>query len=297
MTRKYDINIIQASIESLSKLSTCKDDKNKVICNGYTKYEVSNMIRNFCVSASVNKKNQSLLMGLLNTLAPTVDWPLSKSIKNKEVNYESKIYDYIQTDYRTMSFQICPAFNLNCTVFVDQYKDLHFCPDCKSPRFKVCSRCNKDQNCNHKIESRTPHQRIYYRSLYLLMYDILSNFSDSFINYLNYKCKDNENYKYSDVQTGQNFKKHMISMNEKFNEFQNSDSPNAKKVKMINICLSEFYDGIQIRKTKIQTFWPLLVTILNFPPDIRNKLGIAIGMFVMSIFTASQNTDSEIFIL
>jgi hypothetical protein len=126
------------------------------------------------------------------------------------------------------------------------------------------------------------------------MKDLLNNYN-VFINYLNYECKDNEYYEINDVQTGENFKKHMLSMNENFKQFQNSSNVNAKEAKMINICLSEFYDGIQIRKTKIQTFWPLLVTILNFPPDIRNKLGI--GMFVLSIFTASQNTESERFIL
>jgi hypothetical protein len=64
---------------------------------------------------------------------------------------------------------------------------------------------------------------------------------------------------------------------------------------MVNLLISEFYDGIQLFKTRIQNFWPLMITILNLPQSIRNKCGV--GTFIISLFAGKLNTPAERFLL
>ena len=59
--------------------------------------------------------------------------------------------------------------------------------------------------------------------------------------------------------------------------------------------ISEFYDGIQLFKSKIQSFWPLMISILNLPLSMRNKPGV--GTFLVSVFLGKLNTAAERFIL
>jgi hypothetical protein len=66
------------------------------------------------------------------------------------------------------------------------------------------------------------------------------------------------------------------------------------KVKMINIMISQFYDGCAIYRNKISSFHPLLITILNLPPNYRFKLGI--GMFNLTIFSSDSKSIVEDFL-
>jgi hypothetical protein len=56
----------------------------------------------------------------------------------------------------------------------------------------------------------------------------------------------------------------------------------------INIMMSMFYDGIKISKSRkhCNSFWPVLLTILNLPPTYRNRPGI--GMHLMSIYVGKD---------
>ena len=42
---------------------------------------------------------------------------------------------------------------------------------------------------------------------------------------------------------------------------------------MINILLSQFYDGCAVFRNKVSSFHPLVITILNLPPNYRFKIG------------------------
>jgi hypothetical protein len=59
--------------------------------------------------------------------------------------------------------------------------------------------------------------------------------------------------------------------------------------------MSQFYDGIQIYKSSVKSFWPFMITILNLPPTYRNRLGI--GMHLLSIFTGKAGSTTESFLL
>jgi hypothetical protein len=117
---------------------------------------------------------------------------------------------------------------------------------------------------------------------------------NNFISAINYTNPEEDDYYVSDVRTGINYKNHMNEMKAKYDEFIASQE-NESEFIMVNLCISQFYDGTQIRTTKMQTFWPLFITILNLPPPMRMSLGV--GLFLLSIFTAGQFTPAEKFIL
>ena len=81
-------------------------------------------------------------------------------------------------------------------------------------------------------------------------------------------------------------------MTEIFNNKYKNESNN--KVKMINIMISQFYDGCAIYRNKISSFHPLLLTILNLPPNYRFKLGV--GMFNLTIFSSDSKSVVEDFL-
>lgn len=56
-----------------------------------------------------------------------------------------------------------------------------------------------------------------------------------------------------------------------------------------------FYDGAQVYKSKVSKFWPLLVGIENLPPHVRTRL--CSGRFLTALFTSTQKTNSELFML
>jgi hypothetical protein len=55
--------------------------------------------------------------------------------------------------------------------------------------------------------------------------------------------------------------------------------------------LSQFYDGVKIFDSKVADFWPLLIKILNLPPNLRNIIGI--GSFLLSIFANKLDCAAE----
>jgi hypothetical protein len=100
--------------------------------------------------------------------------------------------------------------------------------------------------------------------------------------------EEKDNYYYEDVSDGKNYNKHMEEMNKNFRIHQSKHTNSLIK---INLLISQFYDGIQIYHKKYKSFWPLMITILNLPPSIRNKIGV--GSFLITMFSGVQGTNAE----
>jgi hypothetical protein len=215
---------------------------------------------------------------LLKNSLPSINWPIRDNLR---VN----LMDYIHRDHRLLQYDVCPNSS-HCCVFVGEYKKLQKCPICNTVRFQKCTRC-KVHECNH-VYKRTPFQRIWYRPILSLVHDLLKY--ESFISAINYECNDYRNYYISDVSTGQNYQKNLIEMKHIYNSKNYSS-----EVVMINLLISEFYDGIQLFKTRIQNFWPLMISILNLPLSMRVKCGV--GTFIISLFTGKLDTPAERFLL
>ena len=96
----------------------------------------------------------------------------------------------------------------------------------------------------------------------------------------------------TDVMDGQIMKIHMHEMDQNARSFANANKD--KTFTHVPILFSLFYDGVKLYSSKVATFWPLVLSILNLPPTFRTSVGA--GMFMVALFTAIKNTDCEEFI-
>ena len=142
--------------------------------------------------------------------------------------------------------------------------------------------------CEHTLNTRFPYKTLRYRSLILLITELLR--TKEFAEVLNYvKLKPKTGMKYWDISDGEQYKQSMSEM-EKLFQLKYGNETN---IKMINIVIGQFYDGCQIYKTKHSSFWPLVVSFLNLPPSYRTKMGV--GMFLLGIFTSKMGSAAERF--
>ncbi len=247
----------------------------------YSTKEAIEKIIYFVSVHNLNEKTVKNLNVLLSDLLPNANWPIRKS--NNSTNVQLILEDYIMEDYRTIIFEICPNF---CISYVGDFSNLFTCPKCNENRYSKCKKCRSITDCTH-MYVRTPLRRVWYRPLILLMHDLLE--TDNFYNAINYECDSDKKYFRSDIRTGDNYKKHYKDMTKKFYDKNNPD------LIMVNLLISEFYDGIQLFKSKVQNFWPLMISILNLPLSMRIKLGV--GTFLISLYTGKLNKPTERFVL
>jgi hypothetical protein len=67
------------------------------------------------------------------------------------------------------------------------------------------------------------------------------------------------------------------------------------KLIKVNLLISSFYDGVQVFHRKFSDFWPLMITILNLPPSLRNKIGV--GMFLLTMMSSAQGSNAENYLM
>jgi hypothetical protein len=97
------------------------------------------------------------------------------------------------------------------------------------------------------------------------------------------------NQKHWDIKTSEVYKKNYDEMRIKFNQYCYNNK--NYQLKMVNIMLSQFYDGCAVYRSKISSFHPLMITVLNLPPNYRFKVGV--GMFALSIFSLDSKSIVE----
>jgi hypothetical protein len=286
--KEYEsFNIIELSKKKINDmLKNLNDARRSMFSEKYTKEQVAHKLNHFTTNNTLTNKCTNELLGLLLDIAPNLPWPV-RNIKNR--NY--KTLDFIPQDYRLLEFDVCSS-RQHCCAFVGEYYDNTNCKICGTDRYKKCWVCNKKNCSNYKhFKYRTAFARVWYRPLYSLIYDLLH--FKNFLMAINYKCADYDEKKYfrSDVRTGSNYKKHQQEMEKVFkNKYRNNEP-----ITMINLLISEFYDGCQLFKTRVSNFWPLMITILNLPLFLRIQSGV--GTFLLSLFTGTLNTPAERFLL
>lgn len=191
-------------------------------------------------------------------------------------------------------FDCCQCENF---IYAGNNSILFSCKLCKALRYRPCRSCGAKTHCNHKKQYRTAiAEPISYRPLIGIFSNLLA--SDQFIKAISYKSYPSYVYEnedlYVDIVSGRNAKVSMQEMQENYNLFMQQQQFNQCFVP-INLLLSVNFDGAQIYKTKVTNFTPLIVTLENLPPPLRNSVGI--GMFTISLFTKSTKSSCYKFIL
>ena len=261
-----------------------------------TKGDFTNKILSYCKSINMNNSDIVPLFQILHEYFPFSNLPMTIS-NNK--NIILKLNDYEKSNIPIVEFDVCIN---SCCVFAGSYSNLFQCPNikCNAYRFTRCKQCKRKKNYSSIINEcnctgRVANKTLNYRPIKSIIMNLLNY--ESFRKLIDYQYFDmqkyfNTNYKHWDIKSSTVYLQNYNEMTEIFNNKYKNESNN--KVKMINIMISQFYDGCAIYRNKISSFHPLLLTILNLPPNYRFKLGV--GMFNLTIFSSDSKSIVEDFL-
>lgn len=259
--------------------------------SSHTKLEFCRLFQRFISEEGLTNVAAEKLLNLLKKLLPRSNLPIYES--SAKGRYVSCLDRYIvNAEKRLISFDCC--VNGDCVFVGESFEDI-YCRKCGEERFHSCTaRICKSKNvsyesCAHK--DRTAKCTISYRPILPLIKDLLG--MDLFLKSVNYKHFNplgehvksslGNNIKnaatYSDILDGEAAKKHLREMEQK------SASKEAEGKVAVNLLLGYNYDGCQPFSTMAVNFWPMTLSILNLPPNLRKKVGM--GMFLLSIYHLS----------
>jgi hypothetical protein len=265
-----------------------EDDNNPLDNRSFaTKGEFARAFSELSSKIRLNISAQKDVLEFIQQFNPYQSLPIKISSAG---NVISMIQNYVPPSNRLLQFDTCED---GCVVFSNNKRtqDLRRCPKCNLERYNQCilGSCKgvPYDNCPHSDVGREAKKILYYRPLIPLLIKLLSK--PEFILALNYKFVKQSDNNYEDVQDGHHYKENYAEMDTIYEEFC-LKNPFQEWTK-INILISQFYDGVKVFDHKVVDFWPLLITILNLPPTLRNQTGV--GTFLLSIFSNSISSDAE----
>jgi hypothetical protein len=292
---KNDNNIIKNSIlqqvdalQMKLKLFQCPEDDKIPLSNlcFRTKGEFARSYSEMCSTLRLDTSAQSTILEFMYNFNPNQSLPIKIS---ENGNFISTVKNYVPPSNRLLEFETCIG---GCVVYSDKrYQHLRRCPCCNLERYNECTLASckklKYDDCPHSDIGREAKTYLYYRPIIPLLITLLDK--PDFILALNYKFVKQFDNNYEDVQDGKHYKDNYAEMDEVYYDFCKKNS--LQEWTKINILLSQFYDGVKIYDHKVVDFWPLIITILNLPPTLRNQTGV--GTFLLSIFSNSLSSAAE----
>ena len=319
MAEDFDIKALVECTEYNRHLEiTTSDDKIPLIkgdlsIEATTKSQFTRGLIEFFEVSNLAESNQMLLLSLLhNSFGKVANLPVSKKQEIKIENYDSdgtedsveklfqgknilsdlKYYQQ-QQEHKHKRFYSFNQCQNDCCLYIGKEKaKLFYCPTCTQPRFRPCTkrRCStrNKHDCPHLLSEGIAYKNLFYRSLILLIYDLVS--TKYFIQYIMYCRLHVDENSYSDVMDGMVAKGHLQEMDIRGNDWKNEDPINRNNAILINLLLSEFYDGGQLFTSRMFDFWPLCFGILNLPANLRSKIGL--GFFLGALYNG-KHTDVE----
>jgi hypothetical protein len=177
------------------------------------------------------------------------------------------------------------SYNFDCclcgyTVYEGDNSGLNKCKVC--PLYRYTDKSN-----------RYPIATINYRPIASIICELLEN--RTFISALKVKNNDikGENI-YSDIINSNYSKQLLHEMHQNYVSKNNKGDFHDRSVTEISLLLSFSYDGAQIYRYATSHFWPMFISILNLPPELRKNLGQ--GTFMIALFTSIPGSTAEQFI-
>lgn len=141
---------------------------------------------------------------------------------------------------------------------------------------------------------RYPLATINYRPITVIICELLEH--ESFLAALQVVNNDIKGEGiYSDINDSQYSKKLREEMHNIHISKMNSGNFNGHEVIEISLLLGFSYDGAQIYHGAITNFWPMFITILSLPPELRTTLGH--GTFMIGLFTSVSGSLAEDFLI
>jgi hypothetical protein len=271
MPQIKDFNIINLSTEVAAKVLITRNDS---AINGNDRYQFCLTLSNIFSRYGVVRQAQNEILALYKQSIPQ-----HISLPDKE-SFEEICSSFGVDD--VLIFDCCVG---GCCVYAGSENDVkYFCGECSHPRYKPCTVCKSTDSCSH-WQQRTPFASLHYRPIIPLLTRLVC--FDEFIKAMEYvdgDSVDHDRYHW-DVKSSVVATQHLEQMTI---SFQQKHYP--PEVTMVNILFSHFYDGCQVHRSKVTTFWPIYISILNLPPPLRGKLGI--GTFLLALLTIEKSRHS-----
>jgi hypothetical protein len=313
---EYNRNLENNTSEEMIPL--IKNDPSK---EGITKSQFTRGFIEFCEVSNLTESNQTLLLSFLyNSFGGVANLPITINHRtvdddqqsdgtedsveklfqrnSKTVEIRSNLKEYQQQqEHKQKRFYTFNQCQNDCCLYIGKDKaDLFYCPKCTQPRFRPCTKRNcisrNKHDCQHLLTEGIAYKNLFYRSLILLVYDLVS--TKHFIQYITYCRLHVDQNSYSDVMDGIVAKAHLDDMNKLGNEWKREDPDNRSSAILVNLLLSEFYDGGQLFTSRTFDFWPLCYGVLNLPANLRTKIGI--GYFLGALYTGKHSDVERQFI-
>jgi hypothetical protein len=243
--------IIQTLIPAFSIVTDCEDILKSIVQfqlpadnlqkinpnddNSITKGDFAREFDSILKQNAISSSGETDLFNFMLKHFKQYDLPV-KLTRNKKM-YESILKKYKEPGVEYKSYDICRD---GCCVYVGMLSDAKECPICKNNRYR---------DTISGLE-KTAYKRLYYKPIIPLICLLLAQ--PGFLIALNYKYqfgseKNRKDFKFTDISDGITYKKNLDAMNLNYNRKY------SNRVDVINvpILFSEFFDGVQIRTTKV----------------------------------------------
>jgi len=260
--------------------------------------DLAEIVRNICSSNNIGLKGEGdILSGIAECFkdCPNLKLPCSVNSKGKVISTIDKVLDSSSID-GIMEFDMCIN---GCTVYVGDSEDDVACQHCNIGRYYDCNKCAKDDICNH---SKTSRRKLSYRCIIPIMVSFGMELAfRQCLNCKTYNYINSDDVKHiADISHASEYQNALLSMENEFknhiargNQFINHSADDCVEKLTIDdstihipLLFSVFYDGIQLYKSKVKSFSPLLLTIVNLPPTLRKMMnfGKKLTLKYMDIF-------------
>jgi len=249
---------------------------------------------------------------LLQKYAPEINWPLKEMRKTLKTGSKTIKLDLnVCHDAKNIiEIDICIK---GCHAYMGEYATEIFCPNlsCRHPRYKPCTHGNckgeTAKMCN-PFNRRSHNERIAYRVIYYkavlaqlkeLIYWSITHKKEVFDHSLGMdmfsRTRATEN-RYDGVEPEELIgditeSKQAMFHKEQMNEIFQQAVKEYPDLEDWSFILSFFYDGGVLFTRKSKSIWPLIMTILNCNPDVRNTAGL--GQRLVFVHDAKVGCNAE----
>jgi len=289
-----DIHILMSSKAFNETFFNTRDDGYNISLYEGSTTTVKEFNDKFLHILRMHHANPEMITSIYETLMeemPFLNIPFYLSRGNKKisiVNNEIDVHKYPDSIH-VLTYDCCKA---GCMVYTDGVTKICKNDNCLvRERFKPCIRCPtaNNQNCNHS--NRIPHKQFKYRSIKLLLTELLK--FQSFRDLIKCKFYRQDESKTYDISDRESYEQFEDEMHIRYRNYCKNVNKEETEVTEVSIISSWFEDAIQLFGKELCNFRPIMISIDNLPPSLRDKIGI--GTFILTFMQFKEHSGVEEF--
>lgn len=266
---------------------------------------------------SIKRSASNSTFTLLHNSIPDIKLP------TKQLSDGTYVFCPEQSDIGTAHVDVCRR---GCMCYLNSYAKQINCKFCGASRFHVCrqhkctnKQCNPFINGkgNHSLARRFPKRTAYYRSLIILLKELVKHSVNSQLKEQNSGANNNSSTVYDfailhqdentekgtelfDIKDSECAREHLEAMRSnylKHEEKKNAEESKDSRLKTeeFSFILSVFYDSGNLANRAARSLWPLVITVLNANPHLRVQPGIAMFLIMLHDLAVGCNAEQTLF--